>query len=85
MPRAGFSITSGELRAFATKGDSARTVTRKFCPGCGSGVINEPEAWPDHVVVKIGTLDDPTVVVPALELYARSRVPWVTIERAKQA
>lgn len=85
VPRAGFTIASGELRAYATKGDSGRTVTRSFCPNCGSGVINEPEVWPDHVVIKVGTLDDPTLVAPALELYARSRLSWLSIVIEKQA
>jgi hypothetical protein len=79
VPRADFIMTGGELRAYVKKGDSGRTVTRSFCPNCGSGVINEPEVWPDHVVIRVGTLDDPTVVAPAQELYARSRLPWVSI------
>jgi hypothetical protein len=48
-------------------------------------VINEPEVWPDHVVIKVGTLDDPTLVAPALELYARSRLSWLSIVIEKQA
>ena len=51
----------------------------RFCPNCGSGVINEPEVWPDHVVIKVGTLDDPTLAAPTQELYARSRASWVSI------
>jgi len=84
VPRASFVITRGELRAFSSKGDSGRTVTRKFCPGCGSGLINEPEVWPDHVVIKVGSLDDPTLAAPALELFARSRLHWVSIAGRKQ-
>jgi hypothetical protein len=84
VPRANFAITSGELRAYVKQGDSGRTVTRSFCPNCGSGVINEPEVWPDHVVIKVGTLDEPAAVAPALELYAQSRMPWVSIAREKQ-
>ncbi len=82
VPRAGFAITSGKLRAYVTKGDSGRTVTRSFCPTCGSGVINEPEVWPDHVVIKVGTLDDPTAAAPAQELYGRSRLAWLSIALA---
>jgi hypothetical protein len=84
VPRTDFTVMSGELRAHVTKGDSGRTVTRSFCPNCGSGVFNEPEVWPDHVVIKVGTLDDPAAVAPANELYARSRVPWVSIAVDKQ-
>jgi hypothetical protein len=79
VPRAGFTITHGELRRHQSKADSGRTITRNFCPICGSGIINELEFRPDHVVIKIGTLDDPGLVIPTYEVFARSRIPWVSI------
>src|SRR5258705_4675790 len=75
VPRTDFTITSGELRAYMTKEDSGRTVTRSFCPNCGSGVFNEPEAWPDHVGIKVGTLDHPAAVLTGNQRDSRSSVP----------
>ena len=79
VPRAGFTITNGELRTYRSKADSGRTIARSFCPICGSGIINELEFRPDHVVIKAGTLDDPSLVNPTYEVYARSKTPWVSI------
>jgi len=79
VPRSGFTITQGELRRYESQADSGRTITRSFCPICGSGVINELEFRPDHIVIKIGTLDDPALVNPSYEVFARSRVQWVRI------
>ena len=79
VPRSGFTITSGKLQAFESNADSGRRIARSFCPVCGSGIINEPSIWPDHVVIRVGTLDDAAAFAPALELYARSRLPWLTI------
>jgi len=81
VPRAGFAVTAGELRVFESAADSGRKITRSFCPNCGSGIINEPEVWPEHVVIKAGTLDDPARASPAQEFYAGSRIPWVRINQ----
>lgn len=79
VPRAGFTITSGELRTYRSKADSGRSIMRSFCPICGSGIFNELELRPGYVVIKVGTLDDPGLVTPTYECYARSRIPWVSI------
>jgi NAD(P)-dependent dehydrogenase (short-subunit alcohol dehydrogenase family) len=39
MPTASVS-TTGELKTFEHPGGSGRPVYRRFCPNCGSGVIN---------------------------------------------
>ena len=83
VPRAGFSLTKGALTAFSSNGDSGRAVVRKFCPTCGSGIINEPAIWPDHVVIRIGSLDDPSQFAPAWETFTAQRHPWLTIRTEK--
>ena len=78
--RSGFTL-SGELRTHRTVGDSGRWIDRSFCPTCGTGLLHVLEArGPDIVVIKAGTLDDPTVVVPDYEIFTRARLPWVSIE-----
>lgn len=80
VPRGGFQITQGELQTYELASDLGRRIKRRFCPTCGSGVINEPEVWPDHVVIRVGTLDDPGAFMPKQELYARNRARWLSIE-----
>ena len=56
--------------------------TRKLaiaCPTCGSGVLNEPDVWSDYVVIRVGTLDDPSLVAPKRELYVNRRARWLSI------
>jgi hypothetical protein len=79
-PRDGFRITRGELQTYESTSDSGRGIKRRFCACCGSGVLNEPAVWPDHVVIRVGTLDDPNVVAPKQELYASRRARWLSIE-----
>lgn len=63
----------GEVCAYATRGDAGREITREFCPICGSGINNRLEMAPGMVVIKGGTLDDPSAVAPTFEVYARSK------------
>jgi hypothetical protein len=72
---ASVSIT-GELKTFGHFGDSGRPVHRRFCPNCGSGVVN---ADPTHdlVIVLAGTLDDPTEFRPTIEICCETALPWV--------
>jgi hypothetical protein len=46
----------------------------------GSGITVEAELRPQHIAVKAGTLDDPSSVRPVLEIYTRSKPPWVSID-----
>jgi hypothetical protein len=80
FPRSGFTITKGKLRKYESRADSRRSISRAFCPVCGSGVTIELELRPEHIAVKAGTLDDPSLVRPAFEIYARSKLPWLTIQ-----
>ena len=80
VPRDDFRISHGELQTYESTSDSGREIKRRFCGRCGSGLINEPAVWPDHVVIRVGTLDDPNVVVPKQEFYASKRARWLSIE-----
>jgi hypothetical protein len=80
IPRSGFAVTRGELRTFRITGDSGRWIDRSFCPVCGSGILHTLELrGPDFLVIKAGTLDDPTMVIPTYEIFVRSKMPWVSI------
>jgi hypothetical protein len=80
ITRSGFTITRGTLRTYRISGDSGRWIDRSFCPTCGSGILHELELLgPNYLVIKAGTLDDPSFVTPTCEIYMRSKMPWVSI------
>jgi hypothetical protein len=60
MPTAGFSITQGETKAFR-RSDLANPVTREFCPNCGTHLLTRSPNLPDALVLKVGTMDDPSL------------------------
>lgn len=60
MPAAGFKFTKGAPKAF-TRSDLDNPVTREFCAECGTHLLTRSPNLPDGIVLKIGSLDDPSV------------------------
>ena len=79
VPKAAVEVT-GELSSYTRKSDAGRDVTRRFCPTCGSGVLNEIELAPGQVVIRAGTLDGDALPQPTFEVYARSRSACLSAE-----
>lgn len=60
VSEAGFSYTKGTPKAFA-RGDLDNPVTREFCPDCGTHLLAKSPALPGALMLKVGTLDDPSI------------------------
>ena len=74
MPEAGFRFTKGAPRAFR-RSDIPKPVTREFCPDCGTHLTTR--AMPGMVMIKIGTLDDPTLFgAPQMAIYICDKQPY---------
>lgn len=60
LPEASFSWTKGEPKAFR-RSDLENAVTREFCGECGTHLATRAPTMPGTVLLKVGTLDDPSV------------------------
>jgi hypothetical protein len=69
----------GRLTTFSKPGDSGQALERRFCPECGSGLVEEAAVMPGLVMINVGTLDDPSWVKPAMQIYCSSAQPWVQL------
>ncbi len=78
IPTATLSVT-GDLKTYTGKGDSGKSVFRKFCPDCGSTIMSEPEAFEGVSIIRVGTLDDTSWIKPAMQIYCDSMQPWVSL------
>ena len=76
VPRDALSITQGEPTYYTSQADSGETVSRGFCPECGSGIFSKLSANPDIVGLKAASLDDPSWFRPAMDIYTDSAQPW---------
>ena len=54
-----FCYTEGHPKKFA-RGDLETPVTRHFCGDCGTAMGTESPARPNSMIVKVGTLDNPS-------------------------
>ena len=55
-----FKYTDGTPSVFA-RSDLETPVTRHFCSTCGTAIGTRSPARPNSMIVKVGTLDDPSV------------------------
>jgi hypothetical protein len=75
-----FKVTQGTPKQHKKKADSGNEIVSNFCGDCGSTMWREGAAFPGKKIVKLGTLDDTSILdnlnVNA-ELYTSIRPKWV--------
>ena len=76
VPRDALRISQGEPTYYTSQSDSGETVSRGFCPECGSGIFSKLSANPDIVGLKAASLDDPSWFRPTVDMYTDSAQPW---------
>jgi hypothetical protein len=74
MPLDAFKYTKGAPKQFS-RTDLERPVTREFCAECGTHLVTRVPGLP-AVVLKVGTLDDPTVFAPQAAIYTVDKQPF---------
>ena len=60
LPEPGFTYTKGSPKTFRRK-DLTDPVAREFCAECGTHILTRTQRVPGAVLLKVGTLDDPSV------------------------
>ena len=75
VPRAAVRI-SGEASFYERPADSGNTVRRAFCPTCGAQVYGESSGFPDTLVLRAGSLDEPDRFRPGARVYAADAPSW---------
>ena len=67
---------SGETKGYAVIADSGSTLTRYFCPACGSRMFGRNSARPGAIILSAGVFDDSDWFQPQMAFYAARRLPW---------
>ncbi len=72
VPANGFKFTKGEPSEF-TRSDLENPVTRLFCPRCGTGIGTRTPRRPDAFMLKVGTMDDPSIFEAKLAIFTKDK------------
>lgn len=72
-----FEILSG--KEFLATYQLGEIVTKHFCSRCGTPVFNRNSRYPGRCMVSLGSLDNPSVVVPSVNIHCESRLAWVIL------
>ena len=75
FPQDKFRWTKGEPSSFS-RSDLDKPVTRFFCPNCGTGLGTKTPARADSMIVKVGTLDDPSTFKAQAAIFTCDAQPF---------
>jgi hypothetical protein len=78
VPSASLTIT-GTTKTFDDVSDTGNPTHRAFCPECGSTITQTADIMAGLTMIPVGTLDDPSSVNPAMQIYCDSALPWSTL------
>lgn len=60
--------------------ESSPGYHRVFCGRCGSPILKKKDADPEHLRLRVGTLDSDPRVKISKHTHVRSKAPWVEIK-----
>lgn len=76
MADAGFRWTKGQPKTFQ-RADLDNGVERDFCGDCGTHLGSRPPTMPGTIILKVGTLDDPSAFGnPQMAIYLCDKQPF---------
>lgn len=68
------------LRSMSVPAGSGKPQEIFRCPDCGTAIYSKYHAAPgDTVLLRAGTLDDPTAIKPDVHIFTRSKLPWLDL------
>ena len=75
FPKDSFSYSSGNVATFSRK-DLEKPGTRHFCDKCGTAIGTESPSRPNSMIVKVGTLDDPSTFEAKAAIFTCDLQPY---------
>ena len=70
-----FELTGGEFTVY----ESSPGVRRSFCGRCGTPLAYQAEFMPGEIHILVGTLDDPEMFPPQVEVFCEQRLSWLKL------
>jgi hypothetical protein len=76
---------TGETRSYEHESDRGNTMTKHFCPTCGSHMFGSNSKTPERCAVWVGVIDDATWFKPQAYVYARKKLPHTPVNPEVEA
>ena len=54
-------------------------MLRGFCAACGTSLTYRNDNRPTEIDVTLGTLDEPTRLVPQMHVWVADKLPWTVL------
>lgn len=80
VPRPALVYLAGKPQRWSRTTDRGNVLDGDFCPHCGVRIAHLPRVNEKVAILKPGTLDDTSWLVPVGHIWTRSAQPWVTFE-----
>jgi hypothetical protein len=81
LPANAFKFTKGELTYHLNSRPNGEQHKRGFCAKCGSRVTGgESEEGSDMIGILSGSLDDPSLFQPTMDIFTEDAQPWDTMD-----
>ena len=75
VPAEDITISKGEPASFAHQSDNGTTMTKYFCPNCGSQLFGSNSANPANRTVRVGVIEDASWFQPQISVYTSRKLP----------
>ena len=72
-----FRILQGRPKPWRRLSPTGVEITSWFCGDCGGRLYGERAGRPEITIIRAGTLDDTTWLVPTAHMFMRSAQPWI--------
>ena len=82
--REAVTIEQGEFGVYTATDDAGASLSRHFCPACGSAVMITLDRYPEIRSIMGGTVDDKSRINPTFSLWCSSGQPWLALPSAIQ-
>ncbi len=69
-------IITGGYKEFDTRSASGNTMSRGFCPQCGTSLFGKNSGSDKIRPVNAATLDDPSIYQPHMDFWVSDAQPW---------
>ena len=71
---------TGEMRSYEHQNDQSSTMTKYFCPSCGSHIFGTNSKAPERRAIWVGVINDASWFKPEVYFYASKKLPHVPVD-----